>query len=87
MPEIDKVGIAWGVLFSVVVNGIFLAILSLLHLNFQGLLASLATIITLIIVMIAFRNLLLPKSKEEKNKPKSVIPEPKKLIRIKSESK
>lgn len=69
MPEIDKVGVAWGVLFGVLINGIFLAILSLLHLNFQDMtLASVATIITFVIVIIAFRNLLFPESKEEKKK-------------------
>ena len=71
MPEIDKVGVAWGVLFSVMVNGAFLAILSLLHLDFQETaLASIATMVAVVIVLVAFRNLFFPESKKPEGTPK-----------------
>ncbi|MCW4024942.1 MAG: hypothetical protein NWF01_07910 [Candidatus Bathyarchaeota archaeon] len=70
--SIDKNCVALGVLFGVLINGIFLSILSFLHLDFQeGVLISTATMITFILAILVFRNKLFT----QKEKPVSKQPE------------
>lgn len=62
--KIDKAGVAWGVLFGVVINGLYNGLLSLLHENFQEVaLISIATILLVVIVLIGFRKILFPPDK------------------------
>jgi hypothetical protein len=69
IPKIYKTGLSWGVLFAALVNGIYDALISLLHGNFQDVgYFSIATMAVVLIVAIGFRKLLFPEDYEKKRK-------------------
>jgi hypothetical protein len=59
--RIDTRGVAWGIVFSVLVTAIYNGLVSLLNWDFREFaIFGVAGLITFVIVVIAFRNLLLP---------------------------
>jgi hypothetical protein len=67
MPKIDKTGLAWGVLFAVLVNGIYNDFVSLLQEHFQDVVViSIATFAVALIVIFGFRKVLFPEDYERK---------------------
>lgn len=62
MQKMDKAGVAWGIVFSVFVNGIYNLIVSILN-NFkiyEPIIIGVATFVTGICVVYAFRKILFP---------------------------
>ena len=67
LVKMDAMGVAWGVLLAVAVNGLYDTFISLLHWQVQdAAIYGIVTGIVIIVVIVAFRNLLIPENKPAK---------------------